>query len=152
MKRTVRTNRFFKMNQTSPCYSAFCTGSAVRKTDWTQGGATAKNNRALCVAPLHSLWWTRAQRRPPRLDHLLDIGYPPKQSRIPDALSSTVTNPQRKTWFLYFHIEMKNRHEIKKVLVGFGSKKRGSFNLKQHNIELSGWYFMTFLNLLRTIS
>jgi len=63
-----------------------------RKTDaerWEE--PSQKNNRALWFALLHSLWWARA-----RLDHLLDIVYTPsplplqKQSRMPDALSSTV--------------------------------------------------------------
>ncbi len=107
------------MNPTCPCYHA----TALSAQRSFAGGQTVNAGRS------HREEQSRSVRRTEhryirfdelvlsggRLDHLLDIGYPPKQSRIPDALSSTVTNPQRKTWFLYLNIEMKNRREKKKL-------------------------------------
>lgn len=137
------------MTRTSPCSSGsgFLHNAHLQEDRlWTQGGATAKNNRALCVAPLHSLWWTRAQRRPPRSP----VGYRIPPQTEPDTRCAVVNSYEPSEENVIPLPSHRNEEQAwKKVIFVLDLKRRVSFDLKQH-IEVSGWNFKTFFGPLRT--
>lgn len=98
-----------------------------------------RSHRKRTIALCESLWWARAQRRPPRLDHLLNIVYtppPPLQNRAGYQMrfrQHLCTLRGKRDSFT-----LKNSREIKYILFSFGSRRpQGFFNLKSVKLILN---------------